>query len=151
MDFMDRDLPRGEFQNVAYRIARILEELAEGGKDISPKNLPEITSQATGKKEVNCYPGYPSNTCYEEAYFYSLTSHKYKNGYRGHLTFREALEKLVQHMQGLCVGHTHAAIMITDSWDTNAFEDWRANIEQIRRNSLVEIYLITAGRAARIF
>ena len=155
MDFIndnrmpDPEKPRGEFERVADRIAEIFERRAEE-QGISPKDVPEITSPATGG-EVNCYPGYPADTCYPVAYFFSLASHRYTKGCRGHLTCRQALEKLVQHMQGLCVGHTHAAIMITDSWDTNAFEDWRANIEQIRRNSLVEIYLLTAGRAARIF
>jgi len=151
VDFREGKLPPGEFQNVANRIAREIVERSNAKEGISPKDLPEIVARATNK-EINCYPGYPCNACYPEAFFISITNPRHTKGYRGHLSCRQALEKLVQHMQGWCTGKSREAIMITDNWNADAFEEWRANIEQIRHNSLVEIYFLTpVGTSVRIF
>ncbi len=157
MDFINDDrrsgseISPGEFENTASRIAREIERRAEES-GISPKDIPRILSHANGGigDNVNCYPGEPTDTCYPVAFFISLTSHTYTKGCRGHLSFHQALATLIKHMQGVCAGHTRAAIVIADSWDRVAFDYWKANIENIIRNDLVEIYMIYGGRAIRM-
>lgn len=38
---------------------------------------------------------------------------------------------LVRHMQGLCVGETKKAVMLTDSVDTPTLDFWRQNLRRI--------------------
>jgi len=52
---------------------------------------------------VNLYPGKGGFSCFEIAIFVSLTSPLYTRG-RGHFSFRQAVEKMVQHAQGTCRG-----------------------------------------------
>ncbi|HPE46727.1 MAG TPA: hypothetical protein PK380_12725, partial [Deltaproteobacteria bacterium] len=68
----------------------------------------------------------------------------------GHLSCRQAMEKVVQHMQGVCFQNTRFAVLITDSWDPSAYDDWRWNIENINRHAGVEVYLISGRTVSRI-
>jgi hypothetical protein len=131
----------GEFMSIVEELALILEESKrEGG--VLAQDLPGIISRLTRREDINCYPGIPGHDCHELAFFISLSSQFYAKG-RGHLTCAQAMKKIVQHMQGSCFQITHTAIFITDSWDVTAFDDWRNNLVEIKRNALFEIYLIT--------
>ena len=138
--------PRGAQPNVALEreeAGRRRRADARGGP-ISPDDITRVVSSCGGEP-VNCYPGEPGAACHSMAVFVSLTAKAYARG-RGHLSFRQALECFVQHMQGGCAGRTHTAIVIVDSWDPEAFEDWRANIEQVRKSgAFVEVYLVDSN------
>jgi len=136
----------GEFYGIAKIIVGQINEMneMEGGK-VSPEDLSRIASSAVGAEEINCYPGIPGYGCCELSLFISLSSSLNIKNKGGHLSCRQAIEKLVQHMQGTCIGQTRAAVLITDSWDADASHEWFKNLEQISMHSHLEIYLI-AGR-----
>ncbi len=136
----------GEFGNIAEGIASALEEMKhEGG--VSVDRIPEIISSLIGndKIAINCYPGLPGYHCCDLSFFVSLSSPSHKKG-NGHLYFGKALERIVQHMQGVCIKKTRAAILITDNWDDAVFEEWLPNFEQIKTYAHIEAYLL-AGRS----
>jgi hypothetical protein len=140
----------GEFQRVAESLAALLEEMGrEGG--ITGDQLPEILSTALGQqgRGFNCYPGIPGDHCHDLAFFISLQSPLYAKG-RGHLYFGQALEKLVQHMQGICFQKTRFAVVMTDNWDAAAFNAWRPNVNQIKNSANIEAYLLSGGNASEI-
>jgi len=123
------------------------------------ENLPLIAMTAVGSnssiKSINCYPGLPGADCHELAIFISLSSAKYKNYAKGskskHLSFSDALEKIVQHMQGYCFKQTKTAILITDSWDADIFSKWQSNLQVIRdTNKTVDCYLMTGTQLTPI-
>jgi hypothetical protein len=120
-------------------VDRIVSSIGEGC--IKSQDLPLIVGEYYDS-DFNCYPGIPGAGCHDEAFFISLNSKKLATG-RGHITFRKALEHLVQHMQGYCSNITKTAIIITDEWDSNAIDDWQVNIEQIKSKAHIEAYLIT--------
>ena len=134
----------GEFGQVAEHIGGLLSDLSER-KKITAADIPEIASRASGDDEINCYPGIPGSGCHDKAIFISLSDSVYIRGKRGHLTCRQAIEKVVQHMQGTCMKHTRSAILVTDSWDATAYREWQGNIQQIKHYAHFEAYLI-AGR-----
>jgi hypothetical protein len=112
----------------------------EGG--VSAGELPSMV-QCSVKGGFNCYPGIPGGGCHELAVFISLTSPAYMKG-RGHLNFREAIEKLIQHTQGICPDKTEEAVFITDSWDPSVIYEWRNNLKQINNQvKILEIYLLS--------
>ena len=99
---------------------------------------------------INCYPGTPGRGCFDVAFFVSLTCSKYKSG-NGHLSFKEALEHFVEHMQGTCAGITKHAVIITDNWDPNVFVAKVDNIKRVQEaGACVEIYLLADGKPTRI-
>jgi hypothetical protein len=143
-----------ELQRMAEKIARILEEL-KNDEGISPNRLPELLIRTIGRgNEINCYPGIPGHKCHDFALFISLQSPVYnRNGRRSglhHINCRTAMEKIVQHMQGYCRGQTHTVLFITDNWDVPAFEEWRSNLLEVKKDALLEIYLLVAGRVSPI-
>lgn len=117
--------------------------LAEGD-GVSINDLGRIIDSFHGHPS-NCYSGMPGFGCFDISYFVSLKSKKNIKGY-GHLTFRQILEKVVQHMQGTCKGRTQLGFIITDNWDPDALEDWKHNLAQIMSESHLEAYLLT-GRS----
>ncbi len=66
------------------------------------------------------------------------------------MTCRQALEKIVQHMQGSCFKKTRNAIFITTQWDSTAFEEWKANLFQIQHLEYLEVYLLVGSHASPI-
>jgi len=140
----------GQFEQTAQRLAAVIDEMrSQGG--ITADQIPEIIGKTTGETEgsVNCYPGTPGLACCDIAFFISLSTSAYTKG-RGHLSCRQAMEKVVQHMQGVCFQNTRFAVLITDSWDPSAYDDWRWNIENINRHAGVEVYLISGRTVSRI-
>jgi hypothetical protein len=134
-----------DMENMNSAIQRIADimgdsEMMDTEKGIRPEDIGEIVGANAG--QVNCYPGIPGGGCHPAAYFVSLTSKRYAKG-RGHLTFRKAIECLVQHMQGHCIGKTQVAVILCDNWDSAVIDEWRFNIEQIKRHASVEAYLIS--------
>ena len=126
----------------------MLKEEEEGrGSGMSVAEIGDIIEANAGS--VNCYPGKPSGACHDKAYFISLTSKRYAKG-AGHLSFRKAIERLVQHMQGHCVGFTKDAIVICDSWDPDVIDDWRSNIDQIKRTARIQAYLVSGNNISKM-
>jgi len=122
----------GEFSEIAnsilgelYRNSR-LEETRLSDEDIMhitrirtgvrSEQIPEIIGRATGLTEFYCYPGYPSNTCHQTAFFVSLNSKLIAKS-NGHLHFRKLLERIKDHMIFKCERTTKNIIIITNSWD----------------------------------
>jgi len=140
----------GQFLQVAQRLAAILDELRNQG-GVTAYQLPDIIKQSIGQGngDINSYPGTPGGSCCDLAFFISLSTPAYAKG-RGHLTCRNAMEKIVQHIQGSCYQKTRFAVLITDSWDASAYDDWRWNIENIKGHSGIEIYLISGSKVSQI-
>jgi hypothetical protein len=136
-----------EFGGIAERVAGHLSEASLGG-GIRPGDIVDIVGEYGRGGAINCYPGIPGNSCHELAVFVSLTSEAHKGKHRGHLTCRQAIEKLVQHMQGTCAGVTLYAVLIVDSWDGNAASEWTSNLERIKTEAHLEVYLMVGGSAS---
>lgn len=136
-----------EFQEVVNAIVEdIFRASMEENGGISINSLGEIVVGHFGGG-INCYPSTTSGVCHEIALFVSLSSNKMKKG-RGHLPFRVALEMVVKHMQGYCPEKTRVAILITDSWDNNVYNEWRQNIEYIKNRAHFAVYLISDRNAS---
>lgn len=140
----------GEFKSLARGI---LDRILEGEREIHPTEIPELIAGGghVGKEPFHCYPGgEPSDDCYSLAVIVSLSSKRNTVLRSGHLDFEKALEMLIRHMQGTCVGVTRTAVLITDSWHPDAFEKWHSNIDQIGKKALVEIYLLAGHQVTEI-
>ena len=119
-----------ELGELAEKIgALIAESEHQGGVGI--KDIPQIVDQCLGEKGnavfggSNCYPSdRHDSACYDLAVFVSLQSPLYAKG-RYHLTCREALKTMVQHVQGACAGQTRNILFVTDNWDAKAYAEWR--------------------------
>lgn len=135
----------GEYQTIAETIAEcISERQLDGG--VRPDELAEIGVRSAHQGEaINCYPGRPDHECYPFALFISLNSPDYVRSKRGHLSCRQAMEKVVQHMQGSCFQRTRVAVLVTDCWDGAAWKEWRGNFQQIGQDAHIEIYLMTGA------
>jgi len=143
----------GEFEEIAERLAKIVDE-SVGAGGIYSEDIPGIVSKIAGDilhQQINCYPGVPCSDCYETAKFVSLNSKASAIG-RGHLSCRKALEKMVQHMRGQCPGKTKIGVLYTDSWDVKAWDDWKAIIQNIMSvdNVYIEAYLMIGGKKVQI-
>lgn len=126
------------------------EQTREGSiASIPVERIPGIVSEVLGRS-INCYPGVPANKCYDLAVFIATYPSFLSQGRQKHLSLNEALEKLVQHMQGLCAGQTRKAVLIAWNWDTMAFAKWQANLMEIRRNANLEIYLVAGNTISEI-
>ncbi len=74
----------GEFQEIVERTLTIFEETVNESGGIPEREIETIVEDAIGQgvgKSVNCYPGTPSNTCYEMAFFVSLQGSIYESVY----------------------------------------------------------------------
>ncbi len=124
----------------------ILNEQISARSKVKSTDIPRMVSEIIGPN-VNCYPGKPSLACYSTAVFISM---KVKAKGRGHLTCRQALEKMVQHMIGMCCGYSKVAIFFCDEWNANAFNEWESVIKKIRETCLIEFYLSAGNTVSRI-
>jgi len=139
-----------EFQKIAECLSSYLKKMKDD-KGVHADELSDIIVQCTGKgkNQINCYPGVSGIGCCDLSFFISLKSPSYTRG-RGHLDCKQAMEKIVQHMQGSCFQKTRIAIFLTDNWDAAAFEKWRANLEDISHHAHIEIYLLTGQTVSEI-
>lgn len=140
----------GEFQEIASEFAGLIEE-SKHEKGIRSDDLADIIGRIAGHwgGKINCYPGIRGFDCFDIAYFISLTAPSHKDK-KGHLTCGQAMEKIVQHMQGGCLGETRRAVFLTDNWDPAAYEAWKVNFRQIKDGALLEAYLLTGRNASEI-
>lgn len=139
------ECPRGQFRGIVEKIVAEIEGRAkEGG--INSREIPEIVTQSMGGDElINCYPGMPGYGCCSMAFFISLKLPRNAKG-RNHLDCSQALQKIVQHMQGSCIRQTRSAVFISDNWNVVAVNEWKPNLEEIKNNADLEIYLMGGGR-----
>jgi len=141
---MSTSMSKGEFINAAEAI---LHGIIENG-GVTANDISKIITNG-GWTNFNCYPGIPSSSCHRLAFFVSITSRKNARGI-GHLSFRNILEKCVQHLQGSCQGITSSVVLITDNWEPDAWDDWSQNINQIKKSGVfLEMYMI-ASRSVSI-
>ena len=143
----------GEFIELADSIASAIEEAAHKYEErgLSVSELGDII-QRQHQRPMNVYPSITKGECQKLAVFISLSVKKYvgKRKKKGHLSFPEALIKIVQHMQGHCVDETYHVVLITDSWNSDLWSDWHANIDQIKHKAAIEVYLLESGNISRI-
>lgn len=97
----------------------------------------------------NLYPGMIRAGCCKEAFFVSLSCRSITGGWGRHLNFRSAIEKLIQHM-ATCRDITTTAVILTDSWDANAYFEWASNINHIKQYTHLEVYLMAGGKTAQM-
>ncbi|PZC51357.1 MULTISPECIES: hypothetical protein [unclassified Mesotoga] len=150
----------GEFSEIAnsilgemYRESRLEEGLLSDEEIMGTKRIrtgvrseqiPEIIRSATGMTEFNCYPGYPSNTCYQTAFFISLNSKLIARS-SGHLHFRKIVERIKEHMLLKCERTTRNIIIITDSWDARIASNEQTYINKIKSQANVELYFFAVS------
>ncbi|HOP31306.1 MAG TPA: hypothetical protein PKZ64_17175 [Spirochaetota bacterium] len=103
---------------------------------VRSEQIPEIIRSTTGMTEFNCYPGYPSNTCHQTAFFVSLNSKLIAKS-NGHLHFRKLLERIKDHMIFKCERTTKNIIIITDSWDARIASNEQNYINKIKSQAYV--------------
>lgn len=140
----------GEFEGVCHRVAGMIDEARGQVGGVSAGDLATIVGEAIGRgaDAINCYPGVPGTACHDVAFFFSLKPPIAKGG--KHLNFLQALHKIVQHMQGSCLGASRHAVFLTDYWDGAVYEEWKANIHQIQKNDHIEAYLVVGGRVTPV-
>jgi len=133
----------GDFSRIAGIIASRIIQGPIGVKELNDIVCLEFPN-------MNCYPGQKPDVCCLDAFFVSLTSKQHKQG-NGHLSLRDALEALVQHMMVKCQGKTHSATLITDNWLPDDFARWKDSIELLISSGIqIEIYLLLNGRAVQM-
>jgi hypothetical protein len=128
----------GRFQGVAQAIA---DRIRKG--PVTAEELPSIIEETSGREcpPFNCYPGTGTPGCEYLAVFISLICKTYALGL-GHLGFRKAIDLIVKHMFKYCQRSTWEFLFITDSWDPEYIRENLANLKEIQRQGLLEIYLI---------
>jgi hypothetical protein len=140
---------RTEFEEIAQRLAKTLSErLGTREPGISAQEIPDMMGNLMAGEPINCYPGTLGRGCFPKAVFVSLSKPHAKG--KNHLSFRQALERLVQHMQGHCLGKTKTAVILTDNWDTMALEDWRFNLDRVQSEASVHIFMIAGGKVTKM-
>jgi hypothetical protein len=137
--------------NLPERLGRLGDELRRISGELEPGGGIKGSDIAgfIGERgePINCYPGVPGGGCHEEAYFISLKSPKYTAPRGKHLGLSEAMQKLVQHMQGHCIGITRQAYVVCDNWQPELADPWRSNIKVIRDSGcVVQIWLYNDGQ-----
>jgi len=138
-----------EFRGIAEHIAAQLAE-SEFNDGVGVDDIVNIVGHSIPGERFNCYPGVPGGRCHEFAMFFSFVLKKNRGKKRGHLTCRKVIEKLVQHMQGPCGDTTRYAVLVVDSWDGEAADEWWGNIKMIRHRAHLEVYLVTNGAISPI-
>ncbi len=127
----------GQVQGLAKRLG------AQG--PIRPDEISGLIQESFGGT-VNCYPGGAPGACCPVAIFVSLRGREYVEGRRGHLDFRRALERLVQHMQGRCPVYTSLALLVADELDRDALDEWLPNLQEIRNSGRQVVVYLLQGR-----
>ncbi len=142
----------GEFSKIIDKVTNIISERSHGDKDISLRKLTEEITDTINRSigEVNFYPSTTKGKCYRTAFFLSLTSKQYIKKRGDNLSLPVMMTNIVKHMQGYCPGKTDYAILITDNWNEDVINAWRANIAQIKKDAMVEIYLVSGGKNSEI-
>ncbi len=150
----------GEFIGIARVLAETLEKMKrknETGeitpKDIKRENIPGVIGESYGRgRPINFYPyGTPGYGCCELALFLSLQTSAYiKRGSRGHMNCGQAIQRIVQHMQGICMDKTKHAVLVTDNWDGDSYEFWSRNFNNISQHALIEVYLLAGKGVSEI-
>lgn len=122
------------------------------GHGISVQDIERLMAHSVIGDEINLFPSTHKGPCCRFAVFVSLSAKRYLGKQRasGHMSFGQMLQAFVKHMQGDCPNVSKDAIILTDSWDANAWEYWQNNIEEIQRHAKVAIYLIKNRRAVRV-
>jgi hypothetical protein len=129
------------------RIAKEIDDDKEG--KIRGQDIPDLIRKGY-PYPANCYPGEPGKDCFETSFFVSLTARRYANPDKGHLSFRETLGYFVRHMQIQCSGTTKQAVLLTDNWDPDAYDEWKPVIDELKHTEKIEAFLITGGTYSNI-
>jgi len=120
----------------------------EGSGGIRAKDIPKIIGRSlSAGGGFNCYPGVPGNACQRLALFVALKGSPYAKG-QGHLSCRQAFERIVQHVHGYCPDlEDMELIMITTQWNGKAFDEWRSVLNEISGFPGVNIrFFLWAGK-----
>jgi len=139
-------------ESVKEIVENLAAEIEQRGKagGVTSDELAEIVGELARSRfgQINCYLGIKAQ-CYPLAVFISLTSPMSAKG-SCHLSFRQAMESIIQHMLGRCQEITDAAAFITDSWDVGAFDEWRPILLNIKNKARLTIYVLKGGKASLI-
>jgi len=135
-----RTFENGEFSET---VKGIVDKLCQRSNRVDSTQIPNMIEGVTGMTEFNCYPGYPSNTCYQTAFFVSFNSKLLAEG-KEHLHFRKIIKRLNEHMLK-CGGITTNVVIITDSWDAGIASNEQNCIDQIKARANVELYFFTVS------
>lgn len=131
-------------QEIAGSISNLLER---GGKNggIKVQDIIDSVNKNYIDRSINLYPSKKLGCCEKTAVFVSLESSLHIKKQRGHLSCKSAIIKLVQHMQGKCSGITNHAVLIVDSWNAKAVDEWRDNLNKIKSKAKLEIFFLSGG------
>jgi hypothetical protein len=148
LERMGFKLPRKRKASLGTKLKRIAKVInSDTAGEIRGEDIPGIVSEEIGEK-VNCYPGVPGDVCHKKAFFISVTTGRHADPGKGHLNFRQVLECFIQHMQGHCYWKTEEAVIMVDSWDSDAWQAWHGNIRWIKSNAHVEVYLMVGDKVS---
>ena len=141
-----------EFSEIIDKIANAISERSGEDENISVREMTEEIADMVNRSfgETNFYPGTEKGKCHRIAFFLSLTSKQYIKKRGENLSLSIMTTNIIKHMQGYCPGKTEYAILITDNWNEDVFNAWRANIDQIKKHARVEVHLLSGGKSSQI-
>lgn len=90
---------------------------------------------------INFYPSDQKGPCCHRLVVLALNGWPAAYGTHGNLNCGQALEILVQHVQGCCYEVTRWAVLVTANWDNFAYDKWRSNIEVMRKQGVKIVFL----------
>lgn len=114
-----------------------------GGKSISSKEVLSDIQDATNQNgdRINFYPSDSKGSCCDQLMVLALNGWPAAYGTHGNLNCGQALEILVQHVQGCCHNMTRWAVLVTANWDNFAYDKWQNNIEVMRKQGVKIVFL----------
>lgn len=90
---------------------------------------------------INFYPSDQKGPCSDRLLVLALNGWPAAYGTHGNLNCSQALEILVQHVQGHCYDITRWAVLVTANWDNFAYDKWQSNIEIMRKQGVKIVFL----------
>ncbi len=143
----------GKFSHIASELSELLRKRTqEGGGGISVEDI----ADCVGKEgKANCYASKerrswirertekkPAEECHDTAFFISIEGVAAIG--REHLDFWRMMEKFKEHMREKCFGRTKHAVMISNTWALENYEEYHIYIEQLKKSGVtVEAYFIS--------
>jgi len=129
---------RGEFGKLADAIAQ-----AACDDGLTVEEINKVVMEICGT--INCYPGIPTDTCYDKAVFVSIEGIAKKKYSRGHLTLDQMFAEFNRHFT-MCP-KTRVAVIICDTWHVPTYDHWHPIFKIIAERGVhIEFYLIWPGR-----
>ena len=146
------DMPQtcnGRYYATARRLTKVINSW--GAQDsLEGVRVRKLIAESSGipMRSFGLFPYEKEKKPKKTMFFVSLNEwREYSSFFNGKYgtNFGDTLTALIVHMQGKGRGITKEVVIITDRWDSDAYEFWKYNLKAIRDEAHLEIYLY-AGR-----